>query len=259
MRKAPQKLEIAGQRFGRLVAIERTRGRTAGLWLCECDCGRSKAIAGSALTMGRTKSCGCLHRERAAGLNYKHGLSETSLHRIWRGILNRCRNPNWAGFSSYGGRGIKVCDRWMDFLAFAEDMGAGYHPGLSIERIDVNGDYSPDNCRWATFAEQAVNRRATPFVVYEGVRMAFADAWRAANSPVRIDTAWSRYKSYGWSLDEALKTPALASGHRRRNNQCGNGHELSGNNVYVRPSNGRICCRTCINDAARRYRLRRAA
>lgn len=259
MRKSTPPLKIAGQRFGRLVAIERVQGPPAGLWLCECDCGQSKAVAGSSLKAGKTRSCGCLHRERAGRLNYKHGMAETPLHRIWRGMLNRCRNPNQDGFENYGGRGIKVCERWHDFMAFEADMRTGYRPGLSIERKDVDGDYSPDNCRWATLAEQAVNRRSTPFVVYEGARMAFADAWRRANSPVGIDTAWSRYKSGRWTLEDALKSPALPKGHHRRDNKCGNGHELTSGNSYVRPSDGQVCCRACGREAAKRYRLRRAA
>lgn len=164
------RIDLTGQKFGRLTVIEYVgKDRTNNTkWRCACDCGKEKVILGKNIRYGKTKSCGCYNREKNTGI--KHGQSRTRLYHIWRGMLVRCYNPNDSGYKYYGGRGITMCDEWKnDVNAFSKwAMSNGYRDDLTIDRIDVNGNYEPSNCRWATIKEQENNRRNNHFVTYKG-------------------------------------------------------------------------------------------
>jgi hypothetical protein len=151
---------MIGSRCGRLVVVAQDEhvSREAA-WLCRCDCGGSTIVRGTQLRSGRTASCGCLHREQLAARNRSHGHAGTRMHRIWKSIKTRCLNPRHHTYAAYGGRGVKICDRWLNsFGNFLADMGEA-PDDMSIDRFpDADGNYEPGNVRWATRTEQSRNR-----------------------------------------------------------------------------------------------------
>jgi hypothetical protein len=161
-----QRIEVkSGDRYGRLIVIKEVEshiqpnGKIRRKFKCLCDCGNNVTTQLVSLRSNRTKSCGCLQKEVAVSSNTTHGMKEIPSYNSWRGMKNRCNNPNSEDYKHYGGRGIIVCDRWLNsFENFLEDMGSRPY-GYSIDRIDVNGNYELSNCKWATSKEQLKNRR----------------------------------------------------------------------------------------------------
>jgi Staphylococcus phage HNH endonuclease len=160
-------IDLTGARFGRLVAlsIEPPKRPDAGYrWLCRCDCGTTKSIARGDLTAGYAKSCGCLRAEWNKRTHTKHGGYGTVEYSAWIRMIQRCEDKNLKAYKDYGGRGIRVCERWRhDFPAFLADMGPRPSPTHSVDRFPNNdGNYEPSNCRWATKREQRLNQRPYP-------------------------------------------------------------------------------------------------
>ena len=176
----PKYIDMTGKKFGNWTAL-----KYAGTskWLCRCDCGRTATVVGATLRNGtstKCRSCATAETNRKTKVNNKntvsHGKSKTRLYRIWGGIISRCENPNDTGFKNYGGRGIHICTNWrQDFLTFEEwALANGYSDSLSIDRIDCNKDYCPENCRWATAEVQANNVRSNHNITFRGETLTLA-------------------------------------------------------------------------------------
>lgn len=209
-----KKYDHIGERFGRLLVVGEAEEKVVHgqqrSWICRCDCGKTTIVKGSNLRNGITNSCGCLALELAskrAKINaYKHGDSHERLYKIWLGMKERCLNPNTAHYDCYGGRGITLCEEWLDYPKFKEwAINNGYNEGLTIDRIDVNGNYCPENCRWTTKKEQAQNRRTTLHITFNG-EIKTIHEWSQIFG-IREKLIWSRIYESNWSVEKALTTP----------------------------------------------------
>lgn len=203
-----KKIDITGKKFGRLTALYENgrRGKNI-LWRCKCKCGNEIDAISYNLKNGHTQSCGCLAKEIQSKTHSIHNGSKTRLFGIWQHILNRCYNGNVKGYANYGGRGIVVCDEWKESFANFKNWAYqnGYNENLSIDRIDVNGNYEPSNCRWANAKTQANNKRNNRVVEYNGVAKTISE-W-ADELGLKPSTIKARLDVYHWSIDRTLSTP----------------------------------------------------
>ena len=166
--------DISGHVFGRLTVISKAEnsGRKVR-WICKCVCGNETLVAGNHLRSGSTISCGCFAAESTKTRSFVHGKTKSTEYRSWIGMKQRCTNSRNAEFHRYGGRGISVCDRWLNsFENFIKDMG-NKPEGMSLDRIDTNGNYCPENCRWATDVQQNNNTRKNRFITHEGQTLSY--------------------------------------------------------------------------------------
>ena len=198
--------DLTGQKFGRLTVIEllpeRNKVRNS-IWRCKCDCGNEKLVTTALLNNGNTKSCGCIKIENPPRLI--HGKAGTSIYQKWHHMVLRCHNKDNKGYKDYGGRGITVCSRWKEsFSNFYEDMG-DCPEGKSLDRIDNNGPYSPENCRWATKETQQGNKRSNINVSIDGKEMCLKAACRILN--MDYNRVHARITKEKHSILEALTTP----------------------------------------------------
>lgn len=195
-------IDLTGQTFGRLTVIKRmdnSRNKKI-IWLCKCRCGGEKIIDGANLRNGDTQSCGCIKKERLVSQNTKHNQTFSPTHTTWRGMLERCRYKNNKRYDRYGGRGISVCKEWYDFNNFIRDMGERPE-GKTLDRIDLNGNYCKENCRWATLIEQANNRTNNHNLTYKGMTKTL----KQLADIIGMDRHTIKNKlNQGWVIDEII-------------------------------------------------------
>jgi hypothetical protein len=199
------KIPMVGKRFGRLVVLEEA-GRLGSFlaFNCQCDCGNTVVVRGPSLRSKNTTSCGCLQKEVVGNLNKTHGMCQSTEYRIWSNMLSRCTNPNVGCYERYGGKGITVSEDWKAFEQFYADMGER-PKGKTLDRIDSDGPYSKENCRWATIAEQNRNTRRTQLVTYDGRTMCLKDWAEELQMPYK--TLHKRIRVQKWPVEKAMTTP----------------------------------------------------
>lgn len=208
---------LAGERVGRWTVLREDCGRTQRCrrWFCKCECGTIRSVTAYHLLNGSSLSCGCLNREVTSTRVRAHGLSHTPEYQAWSLMVRRCTDTKDRAFKNYGGRGIKVCERWLGrdgFTAFLADIGAKPTPDHSLDRRNPNGDYDPANCRWATRAEQSRNKRNNVLITHNGQTKCITD-W-SQETGLRVGTIRVRLQS-GWSPEEALTAPVHSRRHSK--------------------------------------------
>lgn len=202
------RVDLTGQKFGRLTVIDFSHRRiNQSMWNCICECGNKVVVGGYDIRSGNTSSCGCLWYDNMIKVNTTHGLAGRRIYVIWQHMIRRCTNPKDKRYSDYGGRGIKVCERWFKFENFYEDMKVGYDDKLTLDRFpNKNGDYEPNNCRWATYTQQNRNRRDNRYLACNGVSMTLAEWAEKMNVDVRLI---HHRLNRGWDEEAAILTPKL--------------------------------------------------
>lgn len=201
-------IDLTGRIFGRLTVIKSDSRPKPGQWrwLCKCDCGNTHIVCGCALRNGDVQSCGCLQRELLSKRRKKHGLCKSPEYIVWTNMRRRTTDPKNTYYRYYGGRGIRVCDKWNDFSLFLSDMGNKPSNSHTIERIDSNGNYCPENCVWATSLAQSNNRRNNIRITHGGVTRTSTEWDRHLG--FKIKTVYNRLR-LGWSNEKAVTTPLM--------------------------------------------------
>jgi hypothetical protein len=196
---------ISNQRFGRLIVIKLSHVKNRkSYWLCKCDCGNEKIVRSDCLKRDQVKSCGCLQYEHAI---IKHNLSKTKIYHVWAGMKDRCLNENNKAYKHYGERGVTVCEEWQkDFMSFYNwSMQNGYEEGLSVDRINNNGNYEPSNCRWVDMKSQCNNHRRNVLITFDG-KTQNIQQW-ANELNIKHSTLYGRLITNKWSIKRALTSP----------------------------------------------------
>ena len=214
-----KKNDLSGKRFGKLVAVSSfyDKEKKITLWECRCDCGNVCLVRANRLVHNRTMSCGCLRSESNRQKKTTHGMSKTRLYNAWHSMKARCYNPTNHNYIHYGNRGIVVCDEWKnsfeEFYKWA--VSNGYQDGLTLDRIDNDKYYGPDNCRWTTMKVQNNNRRVSINITYNGKTQNLSEWCEELNLPyIRI---YQRIVKYGYTFHEAINEPLhKRSGKRKR-------------------------------------------
>jgi hypothetical protein len=203
---------LTGQKFGKLTVVEKAGNNKQGkqMWVCKCDCGKikSKPALTYELKSGKVKSCGCLYFESNKERNKTHGLTHSRLYQVWQGVISRCYYIKNAAFKNYGGRGITVCEEWRNsFESFYEwAMSHGYSDELTLDRINVNGNYCPKNCRWVSMKEQQNNRRNNKIVSYKNKEYTIAQLAEKLN----LSSETLRWRlNNGWDKEDLSLPPSL--------------------------------------------------
>lgn len=200
--------DITYQKFGRLTALYRLQNyhnKHNAYWLCVCKCGNFKEVSLNNLYRGNVRSCGCLHKETMISLCKTHGKTNTRLYHIWQRMKSRCYYSKDNRYQYYGGRGIAVCDEWKDdFMAFYKwAIDNGYRDNLTIDRIDVDGNYEPSNCRWATNNEQAKNKTNNKYYTINGKTYCLKEWCKILN--INYKKVWVRLNQLNWTIERVLE------------------------------------------------------
>lgn len=217
-----QALDLLGQKYGRLLVVERVTSNAHGqaTWRCVCDCGRTAMVVASKLKLNKTQSCGCIKREKTTARNYKHGASyrdaRTKEYLAWKGMKRRCFNKSCKSYQWYGAKGIGVHEAWVnDFPQFLADVGAAPSTKHELDRINPCFGYTPSNVRWSTELVQSQNRASVVNnVTYMGETKCLAEWARDSRCAVSYRTLVARVGTYGWGFHEAFTTPPLTRGSR---------------------------------------------
>lgn len=210
-------IDITGNKYGMLTVIRRVENAPKGVarWECRCDCGNVAIVRGRNLKNGSVKSCGCL-----IGVSNKsrstHGMSRTRLYQVWINIKARCYHESHPAYKSYGARGVKMCNEWLNsFEAFAEwSLSNGYRDELTIERVDNNGDYEPENCKWIRLGEQAKNRRSNIMITYQSETHNLSEWCEKYKKDYRL--VYNRIHKNKWDFERAMFEPVHVEKRNRR-------------------------------------------
>lgn len=206
-RKKPHS-DLTGKKFGKLTVIKQNgyKGNKMA-WLCKCDCGNFTTVSTDSLNSGQTQSCGCLRKERLLAALTTHGMAHTKIYKIWEAMKRRCDCPKVERYSQYGGRGITYTLKWKKFEPFYQwALSAGYKEGLSIDRINVNGNYEPSNCRWIPLRDQAYNKTTSKLLTCRGITLTIAE-W-SQRTGIPYEAIYQRIVRLKWDTERALTEPA---------------------------------------------------
>lgn len=201
------KYDLVGKKFNRLTVISRDirENKKKSYWNVVCDCGVRKSVIGCNLVNGELKSCGCFHRENQANRQRKHDMSHCNEYAIWENMISRCQNKNNKAYKNYGARGIVVSDEWKDFKNFFADMGNRPSLKHTLDRIDNQGNYCKENCKWSSWNEQARNRRTNNNITFKGKTMCLTDWAKSLN--ITPPSLYKRLKK--WDFEKAMTLKSL--------------------------------------------------